>query len=101
MAQVELWKVFISLGVPGLTLGVFYMLFRKFEWQFSKVPRQWVGPIVVLFLILTAGIIFYALTLWAPQNGNRETENRSNISTTGDNSPVIQGTKGDVNFFSK
>lgn len=73
MAQVELWKVFTSLGVPGLALGVFYMLFRKFEWQFSKVPRAWVGPIVILFLVLTAGIIFYALTLWAP------TSRQSNI----------------------
>ncbi len=32
----------------------------------SSSPRL-AGPIVVLFLLLTSGVVLYALTLWAPQ----------------------------------
>jgi hypothetical protein len=66
MSELEIWKIFVSLGVPGLALGVFYMLFRTFSFKFPKVPRNWVGPIIVLFMLLTSGVIFYALTLWSP-----------------------------------
>jgi len=48
MPEVAIWKVFVSLGVPGVALGVFYMLFRKFHWTFPAVPKSWVGPIIVL-----------------------------------------------------
>lgn len=67
MLEIELWKIFTSLGVPGVALGVFYMLFRTFKWEFPKVPRGWVGPIIITFMVLTSGIILYALTLFAPQ----------------------------------
>lgn len=92
--QIELWKVFTSLGVPGLALGVFYMLFRKFEWQFPKVPKTWAGPIVVLFMMLVAGIIFHALTLWAP-NGNKQSnvvEYKGIIVNSYDNEPLWKAT---------
>jgi hypothetical protein len=62
----KLFKIFISLGVPGLALGVFYMLFKTFNWTFPIVPANWVGPIIVIFMLLTFAIIFYALTLWRP-----------------------------------
>lgn len=67
MGNVELWQVFVSLGVPGLALGVFYMLYRKLKFSIPVVPQGWAGPIVVLFLLLTSGVVLYALTLWAPQ----------------------------------
>jgi hypothetical protein len=56
-------RVLVSLGVPGVALGIFYLLFRKFNW---RVPEAWVGPAVVLFMVLTSSIVFYALTLWGP-----------------------------------
>ncbi|WP_320042047.1 hypothetical protein [uncultured Desulfobacter sp.] len=31
------------------------------------VPTDWVGPIIILFMLLTSGIVFYALTLWRPR----------------------------------
>jgi hypothetical protein len=58
----------VSLGVPGLALGIFYMLFRTFDWEFPIVPSNWVGPIIVLSMVLTSVIIFYTLTLWRPQS---------------------------------
>ena len=70
MIDIDLWTVFASLGVPGLALGVFYFLFKKFNWSFPRVPRGYVGPIVILFMLLVSGIVFYALTLWAPANGS-------------------------------
>ena len=66
MSEIQLWKVFASLGIPGLALGVFYMLSRQFKWKFSLIPKIWRGPIVVLFLLLLSGVTFYALTLGAP-----------------------------------
>lgn len=66
MPDVQIWKVFISLGVPGLALGIMYMLFKKFEWKFPALPKSWVGPILVLFMFLTSGIILTALVLWSP-----------------------------------
>lgn len=68
----EIWKIFASLGVPGVALGVLYFLFRKFNWNFPRVPKVYVGPIVILFMLLVTGIVFYALTLWAPDNRNKE-----------------------------
>lgn len=62
MPELDVWKLFASLGVPGLALGVYYMLFRQFKWEFPKVPRIWVGPIIVLFMVLTAAIVYTALT---------------------------------------
>jgi hypothetical protein len=60
-------RVLVSLGVPGVALGIFYLLFRTFNWSFPQVPEAWVGPAVVLFMVLTFAIVFYALTLWRPR----------------------------------
>ena len=74
----EIWKLFASLGVPGVALGVLYFLFRRFKWSFPRVPQAYVGPIVILFMLLVTGIVFYALKLWAPEIRN----NGSNYSYT-------------------
>ena len=63
MHDIDIWKVFASFGIPGLALGVYYMLFRQFKWDFPRVPRSWVGPIIVLFMLLTAAIVYRALML--------------------------------------
>ena len=86
----KLFKMFVSLGVPGLALGVFYMLFKKFDWNFTNVPPEWVGPIIILFMILTTGIIFYTLSLWKPRSapaysvadGNQVTKNGATALNT-------------------
>jgi hypothetical protein len=64
--RADLWRIFVSLGVPGLALGVLYMLFQHFKWQFPKVPRRWVGPIIVLFITVTGVLVYSALYFWAP-----------------------------------
>ena len=107
LEQVQLWQVFVSLGVPGLALGVFYMLFRAFKWEFPKVPRNWVGPLVLVFMLLTAIVTLYALSRFAGSPPSEDTgsdtsttieiegdrnvnvEGDGNISVTGDNSSVV------------
>lgn len=74
MPEVSLWQIFASLGVPGLALGVMYMLYKKFNWKFEAVPSSWVGPIVVLFLVLIFAIVLTALVLWGP---NRYSQNNA------------------------
>jgi len=66
MQNLGLWQIFVSLGVPGLALGIMYMLFPEISLEFPKVPAGWVGPIIVLFLCLAGGITFYALKLFGP-----------------------------------
>ena len=70
----EIWPIFTSLGVPGLALGILYMLFRRFQWNFPRVPRNYVGPIIILYMLLISGIILFALYLfalhlWKPESG--------------------------------
>ena len=70
--EIEIWKIFASFGIPGLAIGMLYMLFRQFHWHFPKVSKNWVGPIVILFMIIVGGITFYALTLWAPMHNDSQ-----------------------------
>ncbi|MBK1887771.1 hypothetical protein [Marinobacter sp. DY40_1A1] len=64
--EYRILKVLVSLGVPGVALGVFYLLFKSFGFSFPQVTAGWVGPIIVLFMLIVGAITFYALTLWRP-----------------------------------
>ena len=66
LAEVELWQIFASLGVPGLAFGVFYMLMRVLKWRLPAVPRGYAGPALILFMLLAAGITLAALILYRP-----------------------------------
>lgn len=72
--NLDFWRIVVSLGVPGLALGVLYMLFRRFNWQFPKVPRAWTGPIVVLFIIVIGLLVYAALYFWAPNRTSHENQ---------------------------
>ena len=56
----------IALGIPGVALGIFYLLLKKFDFQFSQVDSTWTVVIVLVFLFMISGITFYALHRWAP-----------------------------------
>jgi hypothetical protein len=83
------------LGIGGLALGVFFLLFRE-------VIRKSIFPTLkkddayrllrlITVLIWSVAVIGIAAWLW----GNRK-EQESSATTTGPQSPVIQHTKGDV-----
>jgi hypothetical protein len=66
--SIQPWGSFVSLGVPGLALGIFYMLWKRFHWEFPMVPKPWVGPLAFFFMLCATAIIFCALILWAPSS---------------------------------
>jgi hypothetical protein len=83
------------LGIGGLALGVFFLLFRE-------VIRKSIFPTLkkddayrllrlITVLIWSVAVIGIAAWLWGIQKAPA-----SSASTTGQQSPIVQGTKGDV-----
>jgi hypothetical protein len=64
--EAKLIRVLVALGVPGVALGIFYLLLRSFSFQFSEISPGWTTLIVVLFLVIVGAITAYALHLWQP-----------------------------------
>ncbi|SRR6266851_438546 len=78
--EYRLWKVFASLGVPGLALGVFYMLYMAFNWNFlERLPNTWAALIIILFMVSLFLLVYHALTLWSP-NASALKQSRSSVS---------------------
>ena len=65
--EAKLIKSLIVLGVPGVALGIFYLLLRQFDFKFENIDGTWAAIIAILFLLIVGGIVFYALRMWAPQ----------------------------------
>lgn len=62
----------VTLGVPGVALGIFYLLLRSFGFSFSAIGSEASAFIAILFLLIVGGITFYALHKWAPEQRLRE-----------------------------
>jgi hypothetical protein len=60
-------RALVSLGVPGVALGIFYLLLRRFNFRLSEISPTLTAMIAVLFLLIVGGITFYALYRWAPE----------------------------------
>jgi hypothetical protein len=65
--SLKFWRVFAALGVPGVTLGVFYALFRTFSWNLSELPPLATASLVLVFLSLVFGVTLAALRSWRPR----------------------------------
>ncbi len=97
MSDLSLWKLGVSLGVPGFALAVFYMLFQKFNWKIPAVSKSWAGPLMLVFLLLTASLIFSALYLWAPQNTPIQPKtDTTNNTATNDVQPINENPVQDI-----
>lgn len=81
MYSVEIWKLFASLGIPGIALALFFGLARVFQWRFASIPSRFGAPIIVLYLLLAAGLTFYALILWSPTPGKSNTIDDREVAT--------------------
>lgn len=66
----------ITLGIPGVALGVFYLLFKNFNFQFSPIDATWTVVVVLFFLFIIGGITFYALHRWAPPQNKEPTQEK-------------------------
>lgn len=58
-------KALIVLGVPGVALGVFYLL-RSFNFRFSEIQPTWAAIIAVIFLVIVGATTIFALHRFAP-----------------------------------
>ena len=63
----RLIKILVALGIPGVALGVFYLLMRGFNFKFSEVPPVWSGVIAIMFIAAVALVTLFALRHWAPR----------------------------------
>ena len=59
-------KVLTVLGVPGVAIGVFYLLLRIFSFEFSAIDPTWSALIAIVFLLVVGGVTAFALHRWSP-----------------------------------
>jgi hypothetical protein len=63
-------KALVALGVPGVALGIFYLLLKAFNFQFSQIGAEATALIAILFLLVVGFVTVRALDLWAPTRQN-------------------------------
>ena len=66
MDTAKIFKALVVLGVPGVALGVFYLLLRGFGFQFETIDATWAAIIAIIFLIVVGGVTLFALHRFAP-----------------------------------
>jgi hypothetical protein len=82
--EISIIETLVVLGVPGVALGVFYLLLRSFGFKFSTISSTWAAIIAIVFLLVAGGITFYGLQQWSPKQAilnipideNAETSNK-------------------------
>jgi len=67
---VEVWKVFAALGIPGLSLGVLYGLYRFNPRIFSAIPRRWMPLISIIYMVLVFIVVMTGVLRFA--DGDRK-----------------------------
>jgi hypothetical protein len=63
---VDFWRIVAALGVPGLALGIFYMLFRGASKQWP-ISRKWTPLFLALWMVIIGGLVLFALQRYAPE----------------------------------
>jgi hypothetical protein len=74
-------KTLITLGIPGVALGIFYLLLRQFGFRFGEIGSIASATIAILFLLIVGGITFYALREWSPRKEVYESSAKRVLST--------------------
>jgi hypothetical protein len=87
--ETTLIRTLVTLGVPGAALGVFYLLLRVFNFQFSQINPEWTALIAVLFLLIVGGVTFYALRLWAPAKQSQSPVRQAEPHNRGDFPTIV------------
>jgi hypothetical protein len=94
--DVELLKTLGQvLGIGGLALGVFFLLFRELIRKsiFPTLKKDDAYRLLRLITVLVWSVAVIGIAAWIW--GDRKAAAGS-VTTTGSQSPVVQGTKGDV-----
>src|SRR5262252_1824839 len=87
-----------ALGIGGVALGVFFLLFRDVIRKkiFPTLKKDDAYRLLRLITVLVWSVAVIGIAAWF-WGANRPVGSTSaTISTTGQQSPVIQGTQGDV-----
>ncbi len=61
-------------NIYGLAFGIFYLLLKAFNFQFSQIDATWTAVISVLFLLIIFAITLVALHYWRPTRNPKQTE---------------------------
>ena len=88
--ELKYLRPLIALGVPGVGLGIFYLLLRGFKFEFSTIPPIFSGIIAIVFLVVITIITIFALHRFAPKQLDKPTHS---IDETG---AKAQQTKSDL-----
>lgn len=62
--------------IPGVALGIFYLLLRMFNFKFSEITPTLTAVIAILSLLIVGGITFYVLYQWAPKKSLKKKSNQ-------------------------
>jgi hypothetical protein len=62
----EFWRIVTGLGLPGLALGIFFMLYRSASQQWP-VSRRWTPLFLALWMLIGAGVVLLVLERYAPE----------------------------------
>jgi len=91
------------LGIGGVALGVFFLLFRELIRKsiFPKLKEDDAYRLLQLITVLvwSVAVIGVAAWLWGDHKGQASAVTTSGpraVTTSGPQSPVVQDTKGDV-----
>jgi hypothetical protein len=86
-----------TLGVGGLGLGIFFLLFRELIRKsiFPKLSKHDAYNFLRLISILVWSVAVIGIGAWIFGDRLQQGQQRS-LSTTGPQSPIVQDTKGNV-----
>jgi hypothetical protein len=79
--EARILRTLTALGVPGVALGIFYLLLRQFGFQFSTIDPVASAGIAILFLLLVAGVTLYALRHFGAATSRPATDSDSDSHT--------------------
>jgi hypothetical protein len=84
-----------ALGIGGLALGIFFLLFREVIRKsiFPTLKKDDAYRLLRLITVLVWSVAVIGVAAWVW--GDRKTTARS-VTTTGPQSPIVTDTKGDV-----
>jgi hypothetical protein len=101
--ETKLIKSLVGLGVPGVSLGIFYLLLRSLNFEFSTVGPVWTAAVVITFLLVVGGVTIFALHRWSPEQKQREPAAAKEDETTDEDSRTFTFRVGEeeVNFIVK
>lgn len=70
--DVRLLRTLVTLGVPGVALGVFYLLLKGLGFRFETIGSTWAAVIALVFILVIGAVTLYALYRWGPKGPPKE-----------------------------